>query len=233
MGFVRDFADATEKAVVKQVVKTKVNKFIDELKEQSNAQKKYADEIDKRVKKSSGLLADIVASTTNVFFTAFKMAQDKIVDTLENNADLVTDLVAKNKEEITEIATAVRTILNRKENKENIKQLGSKFVDAFNDFNTGEIVDIMDKISDEKVNPKVKELAEIWGAKHQYYIINDNGGLDNVNKEEFDIHKKSVLHSGQRFYETESLFSTKQIDEFDWQWSKENGRKTNKYSSEQ
>ena len=233
MGFVRDFADATEKAVVKQAVKIKVNKFIDELKEQSNTQKKYADEINNRVEKSSSLFADILADTTNMFFTAFKMAQDKIIETLENNSDLVIDLVARNKDEITEIVTAVRTIINRKENKETLKEFAGVFTEVFNEFSTGEVVDLMDKISDEKVNPKVKELAEIWGAKHQYYILNEDGGLDNVSKEEFEAHKKAVLSSGKRFYETESLFKTKQIDEWDWEWAKENGRPANKYSSEQ
>jgi len=230
MSFINDLSNAAEKAITKKVIENKMNAFIKELKENTDTTKKVSIDIETKMEESTGVIAEIIDDTAKVFFHIFRGVQDTMITSIEDNADTLTQLISDNKDEIVEIMTAVKTIVNRQSNKENIRYLGKQVTGDVTKYLNEDATDFADYISDVKVQPKVKELMELWNVQHKYYLRDDDEQLYQVDKETYEKTKRLARQISQPWYETKTTMKTYQSFKSEFDESIKTGRDGNRYN---
>jgi len=232
MGFVNDMANAAEKAVTKKVIENKINSFLKEFRKNTDETKKVSIDVEVKMEESTGVIAEIIDDTAKVFFHIFRGVQDAIVESVENNADTLTQLITDNKDEIVEIMTAVKTIVKKQSNKENIRYLGQQIISDVNTYLNEDATNFTDYISDTKIQPKVKDLMTIWGVNHKYYLRNEEGELYKVDEDTYNQAKKLARQIRQPWYETKTTMKTYQSFKSEFEYAKSKGRQTKGYNTD-
>ena len=234
MGFIKDAVEATEKAATKAVINSKINSLLKDMHKHIKKQKEFDKDVQLNLNESTNLISSIANTTFNVFITGFEKIQEKFVSGIEESGETVANLVARNKTEIVEITTAVKTIIDRSKNKEDIKTIFNTINNEMSEYLNGEFTDLLDKVGDEEITPKVVELAKIWGKKHRYFLRDENDTLFEVSEEEY----YNAKNNRTQWFETESFLRTEQSTIENFEEAKRTGRQTyktreaNKFKSE-
>jgi len=226
MSFIRDMLNTTEKAITRKVVEGKVQSFINNFSSQMTATNDNADVINEKITQSTGIIAELVDITFDTFVSGFKGLNTIVTDTLENEADTITNIISNNKDHIVTIITALK-MMDNNNNKEQVSYLTKAFAQPVKQFLNDDFVNLMDTVGERRIQPKSIELAGIWGITHKWYILDeDTGEQIEVSEENFKLYSKQYRKDNGYWYQTDSYLKTYQSTVENYEHAIATGRRT-------
>ena len=196
---------ATEELATKAIIKSKLNKFINNVDNSVQSNNDAFDSFQNKVEDSTGNIAEIIDAVSGVWVRGSKTGASLLVQGMRNNEDAVVNLVANNKDTILTLLSCIKK-LDTDINKQSVRSIVKNVKEELTDYYNGDFVDDMDHIGETIIQPLSESIGNTWGKTKRYSILVD-GELTGCTEEHFEEHRKGLSN----FCMTNSMWHKYQI----------------------